>query len=734
MGRRSRHSKHKNFAQRRREKENKWDTPGTRRAYSDIVRENADFETYYKLQKIVPEDEWDVFMTSLREPLPTVFRITASKSESRALLRIIQSEFFKGFLKPVEHSNERDTAEDDVEKETNGTVEPLCLSWYPDGLAWHLKLTRKDIRRSEAYVRLHNFLISETGCGNISRQEAVSMIPPLILDVKPHHKVLDMCAAPGSKTAQLIEMLHAEDGKLPSGLVIANDIDNNRCYMLVHQAKRLNSPCIVITNHDSAVLPNFTVTNEEGKKETMKFDRVLCDVPCSGDGTLRKNADIWLKWNTANGNNLHSVQIRILQRGLEMLAVGGRLVYSTCSLNPVENEAVIHRMLLTAEGAVQLVDASSMLPGLKCVPGLSHWTPASRDLKGYNSFEEVPAQWQTQLRPLMFPPKSEDVDKFGLHKCLRILPHHQDTGGFFVALLEKVKPLPWEAAAKSSSQSSSDVLQEAGETSEEKKLEEDKPLREPQRKKRRIHGYKEDPFVFFTEDEPLWPVIKEFYGIENQLEPTCLLTRCKEGKKKNIYFTSPIVRDIVINNADKIKLINTGVKTFVRCDNRTMKCPFRLAQEGLQSIFPFLGPKRKVIVSTKDLITLLMCEDPKKPPELDTLEEDTQKQFKSIDQGSCVLMYNEVGPGGDAPALNLQMVGWNGTRSVRAYVPVNDCVHYLRLLGADVSKFEVNKFKDRPQTEDTSLKVADSDSCSEMNDSSRAEEEVEEKKGGDGET
>ena len=60
---------------------------------------------------------------------------------------------------------------------------------YPDELAWQLQLTRKVIRRSEAYFRLHNFLISETNCGNINRQEVVSMIPPLLLDVKPHHKV-----------------------------------------------------------------------------------------------------------------------------------------------------------------------------------------------------------------------------------------------------------------------------------------------------------------------------------------------------------------------------------------------------------------------------------------------------------------------------------------------------------------------------------------------------------------
>ena len=76
-------------------------------------------------------------------------------------------------------------------------VVPKCLEWYPDRMAWQINLTRKEIRRVEAYFRLHNFLVSETESGNISRQETVSMIPPRVLDVRPHHKVLDMCAAPG---------------------------------------------------------------------------------------------------------------------------------------------------------------------------------------------------------------------------------------------------------------------------------------------------------------------------------------------------------------------------------------------------------------------------------------------------------------------------------------------------------------------------------------------------------
>ena len=67
-------------------------------------------------------------------------------------------------------------------------VVPKCLEWYPDRMAWQINLTRREIRRVEAYFRLHNFLVSETESGNISRQETVSMIPPRVLDVRPHHK------------------------------------------------------------------------------------------------------------------------------------------------------------------------------------------------------------------------------------------------------------------------------------------------------------------------------------------------------------------------------------------------------------------------------------------------------------------------------------------------------------------------------------------------------------------
>lgn len=117
----------------------------------------------------------------MRKNLPVAFRITGSKSEAKVLLDIIKSDFFKEIL----NTNLEDDEEDTDKKKTI----LHCLPFYPEELAWQLQLTRKDIRRSEAYFRLHNFLIAETNSGSISRQEVVSMVPPLVLDVKPGHKV-----------------------------------------------------------------------------------------------------------------------------------------------------------------------------------------------------------------------------------------------------------------------------------------------------------------------------------------------------------------------------------------------------------------------------------------------------------------------------------------------------------------------------------------------------------------
>uniref|UniRef100_A0A1I8MXI6 tRNA (cytosine(34)-C(5))-methyltransferase n=1 Tax=Musca domestica TaxID=7370 RepID=A0A1I8MXI6_MUSDO len=664
-------------AKKRQRRENQGKDTRPQGPYEEIVRDNEAFLKYYHMQNIcADEQEWQQFLASIRDNLPATFRVTGFKGEAKALLDIIEKDFFTEYLKGV--AELRGKSVEEVEK-------PLCLPWYPNGMAYQLDLTRKDIRRSEPLYRLHNFLINETNAGAISRQEAVSMIPPLVLDVKPTDKVLDMCAAPGSKTAQLIEALHAEPEKykIPPGFVLANDVDNNRCYMLVHQAKRLNSPCFVVTNHDSAFFPNLLQSTSDGTKSILKFDKILCDVPCSGDGTLRKNPDIWGKWNLGQAYNLHGVQYRITRRGAEMLEVGGRLVYSTCSLNPIENEAVLQRIIADSNGALEIVDASHLVPGLKYIPGMTKWKLASKEVdETYNNFEEVPEKYHTIIRPNMFP--LPDIEKYGLEKCIRVLPHLQNSGGFFVAVLQKKAQLPFEK---------NDVKDLLEKPKPEVKVDaEGKPIEEksvpwgPQRKRRRLHGYKEDPYVFFEENDADWLEIKKFYELDDSFNSRCLLTRCITEKKKNIYYCSELIRDLVLLNEDNIKIINTGVKSFVRCENRHTQHPFRLAQEGLQTTNAFVGSSRRIVVEKEDLILQLNCTDPTKPPSTLELKETTQQRCKELSVGSCILKYSDE-------RFTLHIVGWRGTSSLRAYVDSSETLHILRLLGADISKFEVNKYE-----------------------------------------
>ena len=166
------------------------------------------------------------------------------------------------------------------------------------------------------------------------------MLPPLFLEVEPHHKVCFLlftslvaslsrswiCAPHQGprydcnpvrvfmnripQTAQLLEALHAQDTvtstSIPPGIVIANDSDNKRCHLLIHQSSRLPSPALMVTNLDASNYPGIKIpSNHSGKLEPLLFDRILCDVPCSGDGTMRKNIAIWKKWSIGDGNGLH---------------------------------------------------------------------------------------------------------------------------------------------------------------------------------------------------------------------------------------------------------------------------------------------------------------------------------------------------------------------------------------------------------------------------------------------
>ncbi|XP_022739320.1 tRNA (cytosine(34)-C(5))-methyltransferase-like [Durio zibethinus] len=484
-GRRGSRTQRKHFKQSR---ENVWKRPKTdsssdpnnpnshNQAWQPFATQNPSFDEYYKEQGIVSPEEWDAFMEMLRKPLPAAFRINSTSQ----FCEDIRSQLENDFMKSLQ-----------AEAIEGGDLEPIKpLPWYPDNLAWQSNFSRMQIRKNQTLERFHEFLKLETEIGNISRQEAVSMVPPLFLDVHPHHFVLDMCAAPGSKTFQLLEIIHhsAKGGTLPDAMVLANDLDVQRCNLLIHQTKRMCTANLIVTNHEGQHFPgcrshkNISNGSEINKLEQsitqLLFDRVLCDVPCSGDGTLRKAPDIWRKWNGGMGNGLHCLQIHIAMRGLSLLKVGGRMVYSTCSMNPVENEAVVTEILRRCGGSVELVDVSSELPQLIRRPGLRKWKIRDKGV-WLASYTDVRKFHINGIVPSMFPSgrnyvdptdnnqKSEngedvntedgvqpddpissannleeEVSDLPLERCMRIIPHDQNTGAFFIAVLHKVSHLP----------------------------------------------------------------------------------------------------------------------------------------------------------------------------------------------------------------------------------------------------------------------------------------------------
>jgi multisite-specific tRNA:(cytosine-C5)-methyltransferase len=139
-------------------------------------------------------------------------------------------------------------------------------------------------------------------------------------------------------------LLKGKNSEASKGFVVANDADHKRAYLLTHQINRMNTCNIMVTNHNAQDYPDLffqPAQNPSGLDHRMMFDRVICDVPCSSDAAIRKIPQKWSSWSPRESQTLHPLQIRILQKGLEMLKVGGKLSYSTCSLNPIENEAVV---------------------------------------------------------------------------------------------------------------------------------------------------------------------------------------------------------------------------------------------------------------------------------------------------------------------------------------------------------------------------------------------------------
>ncbi|MEK6852242.1 MAG: NOL1/NOP2/sun family putative RNA methylase [Nanoarchaeota archaeon] len=218
--------------------------------------------------------------------------------------------------------------------------------------------------------------------GYIYLQDAASMIPPLVLDPQENERILDMTSAPGSKTTQIAQMLNNR------GCIIANDNSIQRIKALRNNINRLGVLNVIITNFDSVRFPNS------------QFDKILLDVPCSLEGSMRK---YFITWNENIIRNFAGIQRRMIERAFHLLKPDGILVYSTCTYAPEENEGVVQHLMNRYDVEIERIKVK----GLETHPGLE------------------------RFRDTTYDPS--------IKKATRIYIHDYNTSGFFIAKIRKLK-------------------------------------------------------------------------------------------------------------------------------------------------------------------------------------------------------------------------------------------------------------------------------------------------------
>ena len=222
-------------------------------------------------------------------------------------------------------------------------------------------------------------------------QEITSMMPILALEPKPDDIMLDLCAAPGSKTSQAAAVMEN------IGTIIANDLNIGRISILSTNLERLGVTNTIITRHDGLELCSRLT------KLKMKFDKILVDAPCSGEGNIRCSPSTYLEWSEGLLNRLSNKQKKLASEAFKLLKVGGVMVYSTCTHSPEENEIIINHLLETFKEGVKVEEIK--LP-LITRPGITEW-------------------------------KSQKLNK-EIKKAARIYHHDNDMEGFFLCKLKKL--------------------------------------------------------------------------------------------------------------------------------------------------------------------------------------------------------------------------------------------------------------------------------------------------------
>lgn len=230
----------------------------------------------------------DKILIGMAEKRLTTLRVNTIKFNMGDLLKILQEE-------NIEYEN---------------------VEWYNDALIIK-NVDEKKIQNLDIYTN-----------GYIYLQSLSSMIPPIILNPKKGEKILDLTAAPGSKTTQMAAMMEND------GYILANELDKIRCERLKYNVNMQGAEIVEVIN-----MPGENV----GEKYSNEFDKGLLDVPCSGEGRfLVSDEKTYKNWSTKQVQDLVEIQKQLFESAVKALKVGGEMVYSTCTLNLKENEEIVN--------------------------------------------------------------------------------------------------------------------------------------------------------------------------------------------------------------------------------------------------------------------------------------------------------------------------------------------------------------------------------------------------------
>jgi NOL1/NOP2/sun family putative RNA methylase len=221
-------------------------------------------------------------------------------------------------------------------------------------------------------------------------QEPSAMAPAAYLDAQPGEKILDLCAAPGGKSTQIAAAMRGQ------GLLVSNEIHPARAKILSENIERMGIRNCLVTNESPQALAGIFKSY---------FNRIMVDAPCSGEGMFRKNEEAAGEWSPENVLLCADRQLEILSCAASMLRPGGRIVYSTCTFAPEENEGVVSRFL-------------------RNYPEFSIC-----ETKKYEGMASGRAEWTEHPAE-------------GLEHTIRLFPHKLRGEGHFLAVLQKAGSVP----------------------------------------------------------------------------------------------------------------------------------------------------------------------------------------------------------------------------------------------------------------------------------------------------